>query len=456
MRVFYGKGAYQRNNGNLPPLRLVNMFVESSQTEQEGVILLSRNGLSERSSWGAGPIRGVFRQPNVFGNAVFALSGSTLYRDGAAIGNILGSGPVSFAAGASNELAINAGSHIYRYDGATLVAVTFPDTAHVVKVAFHDGLYLAARKDSHKWYWSAVLDADTWAALDFASAESRPDTVLDFDILNDTAFFFGQQTIEPWANTGDATLPYQRFEQRIFSKGIRDTGCLVKMDQALWFVSNENVAYALRDGPERISDHGIEERIAGSSSVSCFGFYHEGHAFFCIRLDDCTLAHDVATQQWCEFATSGRANFRAQCATEPGDDPIFGDDETGQLWTLDGWLDGTGPLERLLTFATPLDGGSVAIDRIDAWLNVGWTTDLAGQGSDPLIEMRLSHDAGATFGTWRSAAMGQQGEYRTRTAWRRCGYMDAPGLLGEMRVTDPVGVRMSNIRINEAGGGRGR
>ena len=77
MRVFYGKGAYRRDNGNLPQLRLVNMFVESSPTEQEGVVLLSRKGLSQRSNWGTGPIRGVFSQPNVFSGDVFALSGST-------------------------------------------------------------------------------------------------------------------------------------------------------------------------------------------------------------------------------------------------------------------------------------------------------------------------------------------------------------------------------------------
>ena len=60
-----------------------------------------------------------------------------------------------------------------------LDAVTFPDTANVRKVLFHDGLFLALRSDTQKVYYSAVLDADTWDALDFESAERRPDDLLD-------------------------------------------------------------------------------------------------------------------------------------------------------------------------------------------------------------------------------------------------------------------------------------
>ena len=455
MKLFYGRGAYLRDNGNLPRLRLRNLFIEQSPDSDDGVVLLSRRGLSSHSSVGNGPVTGVFRHEGVFSGDLFCVSGGHLYRDTTDLGAIDGTGPVSFA-GTTGELLVTAGASLYSYDGTDLVAVTFPDGASVRAIDFHDGLFIAARSGSHKYYWSAVLDGRSWDALDFASAESKPDELYDLKVVNDTLWLFGGETIEPWANTGAADAPYQRFEQRIFAKGVYSTGCVVEMDQALFFVSNDAMAYALREGPERISDHGIEEQIAASSSVSCFGFIEEGHSFFCIRLDDATYAYDIATQQWCEFATYGRDNFRAQCATDPGEAPIFGDDEDGTLWELDGWQDGDDPLERLFTFASPIEGGAVPIDNIALWANVGWTELLAGQGSNPVAEMRISRDAGATFGSWRPTNLGQQGEYRTRAIWRRCGIADSPGLLGEVRVSDPIGFRLNSISANVAGGGRSR
>jgi hypothetical protein len=455
VRVFYGRGAYLRNNGNLPRLRLINLYLEQTPAEQDGVILLSRKGLSSYASVGSGPVTGVFQQPGVFSGDVFCVSGGHLYRGATDLGAIDGSGPVSFA-GTTGELLVAAGTRLWSYNGTNLVSVSFPDSADVTAVTFHDGLFIAARAGGHKYYWSAVLDGRTWDALDFASAESKPDALLDLKVVNDTLYLLGQETIEPWANTGQADAPYQRFEQRIFAKGVKATGCVVEMDQGLFFVAHDDMVYVLRDGPERISDHGIEEQIAASSSVSCFGYISEGHSFFCIRLDSTTFAYDVATQQWAELATYGRANFRAQCATEPGDTAIFGDDETGALWTLDGYRDGADAIERLFTFALPLDGGIFVADNVAITANVGWTELLAGQGSDPIAEMRLSRDAGATFGDWRQAPLGQQGEYRTRTIWRRCGMFDAPGMLGEIRISDPVGFRLSNVGVNEAGGGRSR
>jgi hypothetical protein len=439
------------------------MFIEASPTDQEGAVLLSRKGLTERASAGSGPVTGVFQQPGAFiggddaGNGdVLWVSGGVLYRDLSALGTIDGDGPVSFACGGPSEILVTAGASLWLYDGSTLSAVAFPDDADVAKVVFHDGLYIAVAKNTHRYYWSAVLDGSSWDGLDFASAESKPDRLLDIEVVNDTLWLFGEETTEPWANTGQADAPYQRFEQRIYSKGIRATGCVVEMDQGLFFISNESIAYSLREGPQRISDHGIEERIAASDSVSCFGFVQDGHSFFCVRLDEETYAYDIATQQWCELATYGLSNFRGQCATAPGDAPVFGDSESGKLFELGGWADDEEPLERLFTWAIPMDGGAQSIDSLSVNVNVGWTELLSGQGSSPIAELRTSRDAGATFGNWRSSAMGAQGEYRTRTTWRRLGMFDAPGALGEIRVTDPVGVRMSGVLINEPGGGRSR
>jgi hypothetical protein len=454
--IAYGTRAYRRDNGNLPELKLKNMFLEATTTTDDGVALLSRQGLSLFSSPGVGPVTGMFSHENVFAGDVFSVSGGTLYRGTTSIGVVSGTGPVSFASGMSNELAVCAGSNIHVYNGTTLSTVAFPGSQSVSWISFHDGLYFAAVLNSDKWYWSSVLDADTWDALDFATAESGPDTLKEIRPINDSLYMFGADNIERWANTGDPNLPYTRVEGAIIQKGVFETGCVAELDNLFLFVGNDGIVYRLAESLERISDNGIEERIAASVFVRAFSFIHEGHSFFCIRLDNYSFLYDTTTSQWCEFTTYDKTNWSARCACQNGTRVLLGDDTSGIVWQFSGWLDGTAPLERLFTAAFPLDGNVMVVDNLTIKVNTGWTSLLAGQGSDPVVEMRRSIDAGATWGSWRTASLGEQGKYRIKTQWRRCGMFDFPGGMFEIRTTDPIPFRVSSVVINEKNGGRSR
>ena len=68
--------------------------------------------------------------------------------------------------------------------------------------------------------------------------------------------------------------------------------------------------------------------------------------------------------------------------------------------------------------------------------------------------MRVSRDAGQTWGSWKRRGLGEQGKYRKRVQWRAVGMASRPGFLGEFRVTDPVPLRVSSALINETYGGR--
>ena len=71
-----------------------------------------------------------------------------------------------------------------------------------------------------------------------------------------------------------------------------------------------------------------------------------------------------------------------------------------------------------------------------------------------MVEMRLSRNAGQTWSSWRGVSLGRQGDYRTRVQWRCCGQASQPAFLAEFRVTAPVDVRVSDVMVNEAAGGR--
>lgn len=456
MRIPFGIGAYRRDAGHFAELKCINMFAEKSPTTEGQVALIGRWGLLSSASYGSGPVVAVMWKSGVFNSDLFTLSGVDLYRGATLIGTINGSGPVSFAF-SDLELVVTRGQSAWSYDGTDLAEIAFPDGANVRAVAFVAGLFVFVRDESGKFYWSAVLDARTIDALDFATAESSPDPLRDIVVMRGNVFLLGASTIEVWYVTGALDLPFTRVDQRLYPIGVIATGCARELDNTLFLIGHDGLVYRLDEVAQRLSDHGIEERVGESAAYSTFTIEYQGHKFFCIRLDQGTWCYDAATGQWCEFASYGRDNFAAQCAVVVERVVYLGDDTAGTVWTFtDTPQDDGAALEGRWTAGVRIDGGTQVIDNLQVDANVGWTEFLSGQGADPLIEMRASRDAGATWGNWRSAPLGRQGHYRNRARWTRMGMFDSPGALLEFRITDPSPRRVSGVMANEAGGGRSR
>lgn len=452
----YGKGTYRRQAAGVPELRLVNMLVEASATSQDGIVLIGRPGMVQDRTIGDGPIRGLFHQDGTLSDTVFSVSGVDLW--GASnLGGVEGIGPVSFAASAT-ELIVAAGGKIRRTDGSTAANVTFPDDAGVTAVDYMGSYFIALRAGTHRFYWSKLRDATSWDALDYASAESSPDPLLDVVVTGDVMWLLGTTSIEPWQITGDAVLPFSRVEGRTYQRGVLDTGCAAGLDNSLFWIGDDKRVYRSASSPEGLSDPGVEERIARSAEVSAFAYEYEGHKFFAVRLDTETLLFDVATLEWFEPASFGMPNWRARCATMVKGRPLLGDDRSGIVWHMSDEYysdDGT-PIQKLFTAFQPVSDGSYAVDVIHLDADFGSTPVLEGQGSDPVVEIRTSRDGGRTWTEWRQSTLGKQGQYRARAMWRRFGSFDAPGAIFEIRCTDPVRFRISAVRSNEAQGGRSR
>lgn len=447
------RGCYRRANGNFPPFVLINMFLEATPAARGGYSLLSFPGLAVSATRGTGPINGVYRRADLFGGATFSVSGTHLYKDGTDLGAIDGSGPVSWAS-SDLELVVTRGGHAYSHNGTNLQAITFPDGANVTAVTFLAGLFIFARANSRKFYWSAVDDARTIDALDFASAESDPSYLVDVLAIGDVLYLGCKDKIEAWYPTGDGTLPFQRITQRTAARGIIATGCMVELDNALHFIGDDRVVYRMADVPQRISNHGIEEQLAGSSTFGLFAYLYQGHAFLNVRLDAQTLGYDVVTTEWHERKTWGVSNWAACCAAEQADGTvIFGSATGAELLVYSGWAEGASPLSREFTAAVPASR-SFPLSTVELEANPG-TASIAA-GTLPQIEMRASRDGGNTWGPFRAANLGASGKYRTRSKWRRNGSFDAPGALLHFRCTDPVPLRVSSALSGESSAGRSR
>lgn len=445
-----GLSIYERAEGDLPGLPNVNMFAE--QTASESTVLQSRRGLADRSAdMGNGPVEQLFKRDLVVGSVLHGVSGGKLYGNTTEIGTIAGAGFVSMA-GNEIGLMVTAESDLYFYDGSTLSAVSFPDGADVAHVETGGSRYWMVRKGTGKLYFTDALESNV-EALDFLTAESLPDRLLQSIWLDGMLVGLGSESIEFFQQTGNSELPLTPLQNMVIEQGVKATGAACKVGETFAAVSSDNTVIVGSEA-QIISNEGLQERIEASSSVRLFSFLLDGIEFLCLRLDSETQVYRMSTGTWHEWATYGQNNWAAQCYAAG----VFGSAYDGKTlaWGTD-YSDALalgGILERRWRGGFPINGGGVVISNLVARVNVGQTTYLTGDYANPTIELRLSRDAGQTWGTWLPRKLGAQGSYRNKVIWRGLGQTSYPGFFAEWRLSDPVTLRVSSCLINEPFGGR--
>jgi len=447
--VQFGLSSYQRGRGDLPELPVINAYAEEAPTEETGVVLQSRPGIEDRGAdMGSGPVRQLFQRSGVLDDSLFGVSGSSLYRGETLLGTIDGDGPVSMA-GNEMGLMVAAVGDVGYYNGTALATVTFPDGAAVRKVFQGGSRFWFIRDGTGKVYFTGALGV-TVTGLNFVTAESAPDELLDGLWIDDGAVLFGAETVEFWPNTQDDDLPIQPLEGRVIEKGIRATGCAAAFGPTFAWVTNENQV-CIENEQGVISNPGLQARIEASGSVRLFTFLLDGNECLALRLDTETHVYHSRSGAWSEFQSYGEDNWVPQCWAGN----VFGSGVDGKTlrWS-EGHEDLGGQLERRFRGGFPINSGGVSINSVRMRCNMGQTPFLTGDYTAPVVEMRLSRDAGQTWGPWKASALGAQGHYRTQPHWRALGMASQPAFLAEWRVTAPVDWRVSDVLVNEPLGGR--
>lgn len=443
----FGLSSYERAEGDLPGLPVVNMYAEQAQSE--GVVLQSRRGLVDReTNMGAGPVKQLFKRDGVVSGRLLGVSAGRFFDATTDRGAVTGSGAVSIA---GNELGamVAAGGPLYYYNGSTLATVTFPDSANVIKVVEGASRFIAIRAGGGKFYWTAPL-ALTIDPLAFATAESESDQLLDALFIDDALVLFGSETVEFWPNTGDALLPFQPLQGRVFERGIKATGCATAFGSSFAWITDQNQV-CIGEENNIVSNPGLEERIAASATASAFNFFIDGAEFLCIRLDGETEVYNLRSGAWSEFASDGESNWLAVCHAAG----VFGSGVDGKTLEFGpGYQELGGVLERRFRAGLPINGGGVNIQNLRLRTNPGQTQFLTGIYADATVEMRESRNGGQTWEAWQSTSLGVQGDYRSMPEWRALGLASQPGFMPEFRVTDPVAFRVSGVFVNEPVGGR--
>lgn len=161
------------------------------------------------------------------------------------------------------------------WGGATLTGggvhalhgVNVPDGQGAKAVCGIKGYMLLAVSNSQQFYWlepgEVVINP-----LNFAAKESSADNINDIVRVGDNALLVGEASTESWYATGDPATPWAPVQGRVYNRGAVEGTTAVVKDSVI-LVGDDFVVYqigysaggAAAYGVNRISNHGIEERI---------------------------------------------------------------------------------------------------------------------------------------------------------------------------------------------------
>jgi hypothetical protein len=317
MQITFPLQAYGRQNYGLAETVLRNLFVEATPGGPTQDARLPRPGLVQSYAVGSGPIWGLFRAAGVFGGDRFCLSGDAVYRER----TLLGAAPSQRAArwaASSTQLVLVTGGKAYCYNGTTFAQITDPDLPAVSDVVYLSSRFYYLQRNSDIWWFSALNDATSIDGLAFATADSAPDADVGAAVLSDEVWFFGQETVEPWYQTGDANNPLQRSQGRTYTRGCAAQQSIVKLDNTLFFLDSNRVVCRSGTVATRVSTHGVEARLrqcTAIADVTAFGCSLDGHLFYVINIPgETTFAYDVSAGNWAEWTSYGLTTFRSRSA----------------------------------------------------------------------------------------------------------------------------------------------
>ena len=440
---------------NVDAQRTVNWYPEiNGLGERSEMVLYPRPGLKLFTATGDAEVRGGEVFP-VSGGDLYTVTGSELKKVTTAgavssIGTLSTTdGLVSMAAG-RDQLVIVDGPNGYTYDGTTFARITdadFPGGTHVV---WFDGYCVVNNQttaSNDQFHISSIDDATTWNALDFATAEKKPDKLMAHVDRYRELWFIGAESSEVWYNSGNADFPLQPIQAAFSEWGTVAAFSVTRADNAiLWLSRNKDgqamvVMVAMGWTPQRVSTHAVEEAIQGYATISdarAYTFQQRGHTFYVINFPSvpATWVFDLATNLWHEWATLDGSQFRGQVHAFFNGKQYVGDFQDGNILELDlnTYTDNGKKFpciresqfihaEKRRLFHRALE--------VDFEHGVG-----NADATDPQVMLQWSDDGGRTWSNeyWRK--IGKIGEYDARAIWRQLG--SARERTYRIMVTDPV------------------
>lgn len=414
----------------------------------------------------ANPCRGIYASPGVQDGALFAVLGQKLYRVSSAyaltyLGDVTGADWVKWGF-MRDKLLVLGGGNLYQWDGAftKVTDVDFPANAATLTTLDQRAIVTVYGED--QIYWSDPLDALSWGALSFATAEQNPDEIKDISAPASDLILLGAKGIELLAGGGDNTLPFQTIRSAMISKGCLCRSGACEVDGVLFFIGDDKVAYRLAGGSiTPLPNRDLEDTLESMSetdlaTIISFRYRLGSRIFWVVRVPDHgAYCFDVTLSEWSsELTTWDEETYKIAFTAQAYGKTFCAGPARGDIFTFeDNVYDDNGdPVERSFTLPVPI-GQPETMDYFILDLHT-YDVPISGQGSDPTAMVEYWKDGGykssASRGVVKEVKIQKAGKTTPRPKLKGLG-MCTPqdGLIIRVSVTDPVGLRVYGARKDE-------
>lgn len=460
MQIAFVGASYQERSTNLDCQACINLFpvLGESGTAKAVRALYGTPGRRPLVSAASGTVRGMHRPTN--GSDAIVVVGSTVYRLSTAfvltsIGTIDAlSTPVKIDDNGLQAVIVT-GPSGYQVDLTTNVLTQIIDPAFygADNVDFLDTYAIFNRPGTNQFYISGANQI-TFDALDFATAESNYEPIVNFIVNHDELMFFKQTVTEIWRATTNPDFPFARDRNASIEQGCVARDSLAPMDNTVFWLGQDTegagIVYRMNGyTPTRVSTDAVEYAIAKYSSISdavAYSYQQEGHTFYVLSFPtgNATWVYDVATQMWHQRAyldpvTGTLGRDRSNSHMFFAGQHIVGDYLTGALRTLDldYYMDGEDPMPSIRASAHISTPNYTWIPhnrlQIDMETGVGL---ISGQGVDPQAYLDWTDDGGKNWSNQHAESMGAIGEFADRVRWNRMGR--SKDRVYRLTISDPV------------------
>lgn len=261
-------------------------------------------------------------------------------------------------------------------------------------VAFLGGFLIFSIADGR--IFASELNSTDIEPLSFATAESRADGLRRVIVQGSLVYAMGSSTIEPYQNAGTMPFPLQR-AATVIPVGLLTTMAVAgdeeAWNRALYFVASDNTVRALSGYETAIVSTADVERFVAASMVSTLEltvFNWAGTPYLAISSNIGTWVLNVASGAWHERVSAGQQRWRAKRSVFSGERWLFGDTQSGKLFTLSSALTEDG---------APM-GGYIQSGQLKAFpARIATKLSADFTEANMTIYVSWSHDGGKTWAT---------------------------------------------------------
>lgn len=445
----------------------VNMYLEVNPDTGQPT-LRAMPGLKPVLLLPEAPVRGLYTTST---GRVFAVAGATLYEvfqgwtSRACGAGVPTAGPV-FMTDNGRTLVLSVGGILAGLDlHSTAFAQITPETPFEAgRVDYLAGYIVTNAARTTQFYYSTLMDATTWPALNFYSAEVRPDPLLSCVALAGELWLPGAISQEVWVPTGDALAPFARQQAVLVEQGLAAPEALCLAAQTLFWLSGSPrgqgpLSVAQGYTPLPVSTPVLAHALARMGFVGDAVAYPvtQGHHTFVVVSFPSggeTWMYDVREQAWTELAALGEDGALGEypCRTHcvAFDEHLFGDHTSGQLYIWAREYHRYGSRPRLCRRTAPhirKDQQPISYNKFELVGEMGRGLDGGLEpGRDPTVLLEWSDDGGHAYGSSVAASLGTLGDFAHRAVWYRLGQAQTTRTF-RVTVTDPVPLAWSDADL---------